>query len=142
MEYIMHFDFKAVVIEPTNNEFIRVFRYLFVGGVATIVDWGILYIATTMGMYYLFSSVLGFIGGLVVNFMLSQVLVFKGAKAKLGVIMEFILYAVIGVMGLVFTVLVMYIVTEKIRLWYMLSKSLSTVIVLAWNYTARRMLYK
>ena len=57
--------------------------------------------------------------------------------------MEFLSYAVIGVFGLGITELIMVLFTNRLMLHYMLSKVIATVVVLFWNYAARRfMIYK
>ena len=37
---------KEIFINKTNNTFLQLFRYTFVGGAAFIVDFGLLYILT------------------------------------------------------------------------------------------------
>ena len=41
---IKKFDMKGLFIIPTNNALLQFFRYIFVGGVATIADWGVLFL--------------------------------------------------------------------------------------------------
>ena len=40
---LFHGRMKALFLEPTTNSFIQFFRYLFVGGLATVVDWVLLF---------------------------------------------------------------------------------------------------
>jgi len=54
---------------------------------------------------------------------------------------EFLAYAAIGVAGLGITLILMYVMTEWLRLHFMLSKVIATVLVLMWNFLARKMLY-
>ena len=140
MGYLKHMDLRAMFITPTENGFIQFFRYAFVGGIATIVDWAVLYILTTMGMYYLVSTVFAFFAGLAVNFLLSKLLVFSASEAKVGKVGEFVAYAIIGAMGLLITMGIMYLLTDIVGMYFMLSKVIATVIVLAWNYIVRKKL--
>lgn len=132
------FDLKGLFITPTNNSFLQFFRYIFVGGLATVVDWGVLYVLTELGVYYIISSIISFFAGLIANYLLSKLLVFKASEVKVGAVMEFVGYAIIGAVGLGFTVLIMYLLTDCLHLYYMLSKVIATVIVLLWNYIARK----
>ena len=142
-EYLKKFDIKAILITPSNNSFLQFIRYVFVGGVATVVDWGVLFLATEAGVYYILSAVIGFIAGLAVNFVLSKLLVFKASEAKVGSAVEFVSYGIIGVLGLLLTMGIMYLLTDIAGLHYMLSKITATVLVLFWNYMARKkLLYK
>ena len=137
--YLKAFDLKSIFISPSTNGFIQFFRYVFVGGIATVVDWAILYSATEWGgIHYIFSAVISFIGGLATNFLLSKLLVFSASQAKTGLFMEFVGYALIGAVGLGLTVLIMYVFTEILCMHYMLSKIIATALVLAWNYLARK----
>lgn len=140
-EYLKAFDLKAIFLAPTTNGFLQFFRYVFVGGIATIVDWAILFIATEYGgVHYIFSAILSFFGGLATNYALSKLLVFSASEAKTGAFMEFVGYTIIGAVGLGLTVLIMYVLTEMLGLYYMLSKVTATIIVLFWNYIARKKL--
>lgn len=144
LELIKKLDFKGLILAPTENELLQFFRYCFVGGVATIVDWALLYFLTdVVGIHHLVSSVISFVGGLVTNFVISKLLVFNNSKAKVKPSVEFLGYAVIGIIGLGITELIMYVLTDCLHLHYMLSKAIATVVVLAWNYIARKkLLYK
>lgn len=139
-EYLKRLDFRGLFLTPTTNGFLQFFRYLFVGGVATIVDWGILFSLTQIGLYYMVSTIFGFVGGLIVNYVLSKLLVFKASEAKVKPMVEFLSYGIIGVIGLGLTMLLMYVLTEKVRLYYMISKMIATILVLCWNYFARKLL--
>ena len=144
LELLKKLDLKGIFITPTKNEFLQFFRYIFVGGIATVADWGTLYLLTEYAhIYHLVSAIIAFIVGLIVNFVLSRLLVFSANEAKTGKALEFIGYAVIGVIGLGITEGIMYLLTNRLGAHYMLSKAIATVIVLIWNYIARKkILYK
>lgn len=143
-ELLKRFDLKGMFVIPTKSGFLQFFRYIFVGGIATVVDWGILFLLTDfIHIYHLVSAVVAFSAGLITNFILSQLLVFKANEAKVNAAMEFIGYALIGLIGLGITELIMLLFTNHWNLHYMLSKIFATVVVLAWNYIARKkILYK
>ena len=143
-ELLKRFDLTGIFITPTKNGFLQFFRYIFVGGIATVADWGTLFVLTEFAhVYHLVSAVFAFVAGLIVNFILSQMLVFKANEAKVKPVMEFVGYALIGIVGLGITELIMVLFTNCWELHYMISKVIATVIVLAWNYIARKkLLYK
>ena len=139
-ELIRRFDLKGLFVTPTENGMLQFFRYVFVGGIATVVDWGVQYGLTEAGIHYLVSAVFAFFAGLAVNFLLSKIFVFKAEKARVGTALEFAAYAAIGAAGLLLTVGIMYVLTDLLHLHYMLSKVAATFIVLFWNYFARKKL--
>lgn len=133
--------FYKLFLEKTNDVKIQFFRYLFVGGFAAVVNIGSLYIFKEFfNMYYLIANVLGFVLGLITNYLLSKWLVFAKEKKMNGII-EFTTYAIIGVVGLGLDTLFMWIFTDKANLYYMLSKIISTALVFIWNFFGRKALY-
>lgn len=144
LDLLKRFDIKGIMVNPTKNGFLKFFRYAFVGGIATIVDWGALYVLTEyFHIHPMVSAVISFVLGLIVNYALSKLLVFKADQARVNGAVEFIGYAVIGVIGLGITELIMYLFWTKWGCHYMLAKVFATAVVLAWNYLARaKIIYK
>lgn len=132
-----------------NKTYILEFmRYVIVGGSAFIIDLFLLYIFKsyilddlgTTGIYI--STAIGFIGGLIYNYALSIVFVFENAKKNnkgksLG---SFIIFSIIGIIGLGMTEFGMYVGLEIIEINYLIVKIFVTGIVLFWNYVARKIL--
>lgn len=126
--------FKA----PSNNIFIQFFRYLFVGGTAFVVDFGLLYVFTDiLNIHYLVSAGMSFVCGLLVNYFLSISWVFSQRKLA-NRLSELLVFAFIGCVGLALTSLLMWLFTDKAGLYYLLSKIITTVVVMLWNFLARK----
>ena len=129
-------------IEKTNNLLIQFVRYFFVGGIAAVVNIGLLFIFTEMfNINYVVSNIFAFIFGLIVNYSLSKKIVFTNDNS-INKYFEFIMYAIIGVIGLGIDTLVLFIFTDKFKIYYILSKIISTMITFVWNFIARKLLYK
>lgn len=140
-DLLKRFDLKGLFLTPTKNGVLQFFRYLFVGGIATVVDWGVLFALTEfLELYHLISAIFAFAAGLGTNFLLSKLVVFSANEARTNPVMEFLGYALIGVIGLGITELIMYLFTDRLSLYYMLSKAIATALVLVWNYLARKLL--
>lgn len=128
-------------IEKTDDTKIQFFRYIFVGGAAAVVNIGSLFIfKECFQIYYLIANILGFLLGLIVNYLLSKLLVFT-KENNMGKIAEFLSYAIIGVVGLGLDTLFVWLFTDVFAFYYMLSKIISTLLVFIWNFTARKMMY-
>ena len=142
-DLLKRFDLKGLFLTPTKNGFLQFFRYLFVGGIATVVDWGVLLALTELvGIHEMISAAFGFVAGLATNYLLSKLLVFRANEANARGVLEFLGYALIGLMGLGITELLLWI-GARFSLHYMVLKAIATAVVLAWNYLARRFwLYK
>ena len=131
---------NKIFLQPTNNSLIQLFRYCFVGGFAFIVDAGGLFVLTEYaGIYYLLSATISFILGLVVNYLLSTAWIFKKSKLSNGWT-EFLIYSVIGVVGLGLNTLFLWLFTDCLHIYYMLSKIITAALVMLWNFFARKII--
>lgn len=129
-------------LEKTKKAGIQFFRYLFVGGFAAIINILSLFIFTDFfKIHYIISSILGFLLGLIVNYLLSKAFVFTEEKVRSRK-KEFMTYAIIGMIGLGIDTGIMFISTSLLKIYYLLSKIISTVITFIWNFTARKIMYK
>ena len=128
-------------------------RYAVVGGVAALVDMGVNYAmlyfilgATKDDKWQVAVAVTaGFVIGLIVNFVLSNVFVFRTAEQqKEGkTVKAFVIYAVVGVIGYFLTVGLTLLGTMFIGesgIWYLLLTCAVKGIVLIWNYIGRKIL--
>jgi len=132
-------------IKPLAREF---GRYLIVGGTAFLVDYGTLFLTKTyvfngmgdLGVYV--ATAAGFIAGLVYNYILSLIFVFKSAKEKNKgkTVGAFLVFAVIGVIGFFMTEGGMYVGYQLLHINYMIVKLFVAAVVLIWNYAARKLL--
>ena len=129
---------QILLKENTNNTLIQLFRYTFVGGAAFIVDFFSLFIFTEfLNLYYLISATIAFFIGLVTNYILSIVWVFH-IRAFSSKSLEFGIFALIGITGLLLNILFIWFFTEQVHLYYLLSKIISAVFVYLWNFFARK----
>lgn len=124
-------------------------RYLVVGGAAFLVDWGTLYLTynfvfVNLGEWQLIlATAAGFILGLVFNYILSLIWVFQSARNsnKGKTVGAFLIFAVIGVIGLLLTEGGMKLGTMWLgEQYYMVVKIFVAGVVLIWNYVARKIL--
>lgn len=131
-------------LKPVLFEFTR---YLAVGGAAFLVDFGVLVLFNNIlpllhGYRLYVSTALGFIAGLIFNYIFSLLFVFKSAKnSKVGrSAAAFFVFALVGVIGLGLTELGMYVGTGLLNFHYVFVKICVTGIVLIWNYLGRKIL--
>ena len=86
------------------------------------------------------SAVLSFIISLIVNYVLSTHWVFNKNQIE-NKAAEFGVFALIGVVGLGFTEIFLYLFTDVFGMYYMFSKIITTAIVMFWNFIARRVMF-
>ena len=122
----------------TDRTHIQFFRYIFVGGIAFLVQFGSLYLFTSIfDIYYLISTAIAFILGLIANYALSISWVFNKHTLD-NIWSEFTIFAVIGVVGLALTEVCMWFFTDYVGLYYLISQIISAALILFWNFFARK----
>lgn len=155
-------------LKQTKKElFWEIFRFLLVGGTATIVDYfvfwifdGVLFPLITDAAWWttvslILSTALGFCVGLVVNWLLSISFVFRQVKNKEEATSNksFMIFTIIGVIGLAITevgILLLVAILPEFSLFgstallgtswaKWLAKVIMTCIVLVWNYVGRKL---
>lgn len=143
------FKFKKLFFEPTKNNAVQFFRYCFVGGIATVVEGAALwliqhFIFSDEKMFFVYlSQGIAFVLGTITNFFLSRLFVFQANSKSMKTSGEFIVVFIISAVGLLAKEGLLWYFNSKLGIHYMLVWSVSTLIVLIWNYVARRLfIYK
>ncbi|MBP2656037.1 MAG: polysaccharide synthesis protein GtrA [Firmicutes bacterium] len=118
--------------------FFEIGRYAGVGAIAFVVDFGVLYtLSELFAIHYLIAATAGFGCGLVTNYLLCLKWVFNSRSIKSSYI-EFLIFAIIGVIGLIVNDLIIFILTAVVGLNYLKSKLVAAGLVFFWNYFARK----
>jgi putative flippase GtrA len=141
-------NFKKLFVGDTDNTLIQFFRYLFVGGLAFVVDFALSYIVFRFVFHEQkefgwIANALSFIAGLVVNYIVSTFWIFKTSKVENKVV-EFISFAAIGVVGLLITIGITVLfekwLGDTTHLFQIIAKIVSTAVSFLWNFFARKIL--
>lgn len=131
-------DWEGVFRRPTDNIVIQFIRNPLAGLTAFAVDYLLLFILTEIGMHYLLSAAVAFIAGTTANYYLCRTLVFNAYIPRFGNMPEYLFFTIIGVIGLGLTELLMYLFTDGIGLYYLVSKIIAGTLVSLWNFFGRR----
>jgi putative flippase GtrA len=121
--------------DPLARELVR---YAVVGGLASLVDVGLLVGLTSGGgVYYLHATTIAFGCGLLTSYLLSIAWVFQ-ARTWQNPVVEFGLFTLIGGIGLLGNGVCMWFFTEYAHLHYLCSKMVSGLVVFLWNFVAKK----
>ena len=128
----------------------EIFRFLLIGGLATLVDYVIFYLST----YLIFSNkiistFLGFTAGLIINWIFSARFVYRYEKKTTN--KQLLTYIILCIAGLIITEIGIYLamplyetyyvtIIVTFDFWQLFFKCLMTVIVLILNYLGRKFL--
>ena len=139
---------RKIFMHESNSLIVQFFRYGIVGGIASAVDISVFYIAVNLAdINHLIANTLSFSFGLIVNYFLSREWVFN--KKKHNARKDFLLFAVIGVLGLLLSNLILFILIDCNVLYKLLpvldsnltkltAKLIAVFVVLFWNFIARK----
>jgi putative flippase GtrA len=115
-------------------------KYMFVGGICTLLDFFILYVfAECWEINYLASSIFSFLAGVVLNYFLCTYWVFRVRLINRRSL-EFSLYVIISLVGLGFNTFVIWFFTACWGIYFMFSKLLAACVTYFWNFFCRKYL--
>ncbi len=131
---------RTLLLGRTGRLPIQLFRYLVAGGTAFVIDFALLWYCTErLGFDYLVSTVIGYTVGLLVSYLMSVLWVFDQRRTR-NVLYELGGFTLIGVVGIGLTSLLMWVQTDKLGLYYLLSKIITTILVFFWNFAAKKII--
>ena len=124
--------------EKIENLFIQIFKFGIVGVVATIIDFAFLYLFKEFCNFpIIVSNTLSFCISVVYNYWASVKWVFNVNEEK-SKKKNFIVFIIFSVIGLLLNDLIMWITTDKLNIYYMVSKLIATLIVMVFNFITRK----
>lgn len=115
----------------------QILKFGVVGGLAFVIDYTLLYILTEfLEVHYLISSVISFTVSVIFNYIMSIKWVFD-VNRKQG-IKEFVVFVALSIIGLGINSLIMYLMVDIMSIYYMISKLVSTAVVMVYNFITRK----
>ena len=130
--------FHIKVSEKTENLFVQIFKFVIVGGIATIIDWVIYYLLYNfIHMNPLVANIISFSVSVIYNYIASVKWVFdvNKDKNKVKMLVEFLIFSIIG---LLLTELLLWIGINKLNMNAMIVKVVATAIVMVFNFITRK----
>lgn len=121
-----------------NFSFIQLNRYFVSAAVAFLVDFSsLIFFTEIIGIFYLHSVIIAFVMGVITNYTINIKWVFSERRID-QVSYEFSLYLVIVLLGLLINIGIIWFLTEKLNIYYLISKLFSTGIVFWWNFLLKK----
>jgi putative flippase GtrA len=112
---------------------LKFLKFGLVGFTGLILDFGVTFLAKEKLRWnkYIANS-LGFVVASTNNYILNRLWTFHSADPEIG--WQFSKFLLVGVAGLVLNNLIVYLLTEKGKLNFYLSKFIAIVVVFVWNF--------
>lgn len=122
-----------------RNSFLK---YSIVGATGTGVDLLVLYVLVGIYSYAVIpSAIISFTLAATNNFIFNQIWTFKHTQQnelEKKYHVTYLKFMIISIIGLCFTVILMYLFHTVLFIWYILAKIMTSVVVLLWNYYANK----
>ena len=117
---------------------IQAFRYVLAGTLAYMIDYSTLIVLThVFNLYYLMSAAIAFVLGAATSYILNISWVFDGGIFK-NRYLEASIFLTIVIAGLFLNHFCILFFTETVKLHYLISKFISTIVVGWLNFSARK----
>jgi putative flippase GtrA len=129
----------AFFMRATDRVGLQFLRYLLVGGIATVFDFGAFVLLIAGGIHYLLANGIAFAIGVSVNYVLSVLWVFS-SRAMDSRIVEFLIFVLVGVAGLGISEACMFVGVDIVHFHYTMAKLGAIACALIWNFAARKLL--
>jgi putative flippase GtrA len=130
--------FHRLFVRKSAQLSIHLLRAIFSSNVAFALDFGLLVLLTeVVHLHYLVANIIAFMTGTSLLYALSIFWVFSRRTVQ-SRHLEYWLFILIGVVGVGFNELFIWLFTEKVHIYYLYSKIIAGSIVFFWNFLSRR----
>lgn len=127
-----------VLVGKNDNTWVQMFRTLITGVAAFLLDMLVLWVLTEyMGLYYLVSAAVSALAGGLFSFAMNSFWVFHKRERK-NTLLRFLVFTLIGALGLGVNLFVMWLCTDIAGIYYMLSKICAQVVSFLFNFFLRK----
>lgn len=125
------------------ERFRDIFLYLIVGGLATLVEWGVFWVFDdALKIHYLVATAIAFIFSTFANWLFGRILMFQRGES-MSLIREIASIYLTSIVGLLLNLVIMFVLVRFLSIHEMVSKVIATVLVFAYNYVVRKkVIYK
>lgn len=131
--------FHIKLKKETEKLFIQIFKFVIVGGVATVIDFlSIFVFKEYLHIPVLIANTLAFCIATVYNYIASIRWVFTVDESK-NKKKTFVTFVVFSAIGLVLNDLIMWLTMELFNMYYILAKLVATCFVMIFNFVTRKL---
>ncbi len=114
------------------------FKYIISGGSAAVVNLGLLYVFTDLlHIWYLLSAILSFLIAFGISFGLQKFWTFQDMSRE-GMHKQASIYMLVALINLGFNTLIIYLLVDKLHLWYMLAALIAGGLIALWSFFVYR----
>ena len=116
------------------TKYYRIIRYLFGGGLATLINIGLLFICVHFfNLWYLTAAIIGFCTSVIASYIIQKFWTFRHHETE-GMHAQFFIFSFFAVVMLGLNTLLMYVAVNIFGLWYLLAQIIISAIIAFINY--------
>lgn len=128
----MIFEVKELLTQATLFKFLK---FCVVGVTGTIIDFGLTWICKEkLKIHKFVANAIGFVVAATSNYILNRVWTWGSTNEQVGV--EYVKFFGVSLIGLGLNTLILYLLHEKLKLNFWISKVFATGVVMVWNFLA------
>jgi len=110
-----------------------------VGSLAALINFGFYLSLTELGLWYVLSSVVGFIVSAIFNFIVNKFWTFENSDSGSDAVVQLVKFFIVMISGLLIHTILLYLITDWVNIDYRISWVIATGLVTLWNYTFNRL---
>ena len=130
--------FHIHVRDEMEHLLVQIFNFGIVGVIATVIDFLFLYLFRDMcHLSLIISNTLSFCISVMYNYWASMTFVFDVNKNK-SKKRNFVLFIIFSVIGLILNDIIVWFVSERLSVYYLISKLIATILVMVFNFITRK----
>ena len=131
---------KTFFIGKTDKTYIHIIRSVFSSNLGFALDFGLLaFLVEILGLHYLVAASISFTAGTTVTYIFSVRWIFSKRNVR-NRRLEYLLFIAVGVVGVLLNGALLWVFTELVGVFYLLSKIIAGTTVFFWNFAARKLL--
>jgi glycosyltransferase involved in cell wall biosynthesis/putative flippase GtrA len=121
------------------NKYKTIVKFAFSGAAATVIHFLLLFVLTDVfQVWYIISTIVGYIGGFFVSFTLQKFWTFRDRSRRWR--QQVFLYFLVSLTGLGANVAMMYVLVDNLRVWYLLAQLITVCFIAIGNFIVYRLI--
>ncbi len=132
--------YRKLFFDKTNNKHIHLLRSIIASSVSFLLDFITLVILVEIfTVYYVYAGIIGFVAGTSLLYFLSVSWIFTSRRIN-NKFYEYLIFIFLGLIGGFLNILILWLLTDKIGIYYIYSRLIAATLVFFFNFIGRKII--